>query len=243
MPLQTATRQHFADELARVEEQALGGLDLVVAQLDRTLEAIKHQDVELAALVVATDDVIDGRYLEVHQGLLTLLALQAPVAGDLRVLAALLHTMRSIERMGDQCVNIAKTVPLTGNEPPRQQEVVDLLLKMGTCAREEILQSKKAFAERDVDLAWDLVRADREINQANRQLFQLAISVGEDPEVREWATHMVMVGRAIERIGDNAVDIGEQTAFVVSGLFREFSDANRNGDNWARRKDDPRESS
>lgn len=238
MPLQPATRQHFADELAKVEEQALGGIDLVVTQLDRTMEAIRYQDVELAALVVASDDVIDGRYLEVHQGLLTLLALQAPVAGDLRVLAALLHTMRSIERMGDQCVNIAKTVPLTGHEPPREPEILDLLLKMGRCAREELLQAKRAFAERDVGLAWDLVRADREINQANRNLFQLAISVGEDPDVREWATHMVMVGRALERIGDNAVDIGEQTAFVVSGLFREFSDANREGEPWGPSTDD-----
>ncbi|MEI2701125.1 MAG: phosphate signaling complex protein PhoU [Baekduia sp.] len=225
MGLESATRQHFSDELARVEEQALGGLDLVAAQLDRTIDAIQHQDVELASLVVASDDVIDGRYLEVHQALLTLLALQAPVAGDLRVLAALLHTMRSIERMGDQCVNIAKTVPLTGNEPPRHAELVELLVRMGRAARAEVMQAKRSFADRDVDMAWDLVRTDREINGLNRQIFQLAIAVGENPDVREWATHMVMVGRAFERIGDNAVDIGEQTAFVVSGLFREFSDA------------------
>ena len=239
MSLGSATRQHFSDELARVEAQALGGLDLVVEQLDRTMEAIQHQDVELAALVVASDDVIDGRYLEVHQGLLTLLALQAPVAGDLRVLAALLHIMRNIERMGDQCVNIAKTVPLTGNEPPREQKLLDLLIRMGKSARTEVIQSKRAFAERDVDMAWDLVRTDREINRLNREIFQLAIAVGEDPDVREWATHMVMVGRAIERIGDNAVDIGEQTAFVVSGLFREFSDTRGEGAPQ-RRRDDPR---
>lgn len=231
------TRQHFTDELSRVEEQALGGLDLVADQIDRTLEAIQHQDVELAALVVASDDLIDGRYLEVHQGLLTLLALQAPVAGDLRLLAALLHVMRCIERMGDQCVNIAKTIPLTGHEPPRQQELIELLLKMGRAARAEVVQAKRAFAERDVDMAWDLVRADDEINDLNREIFHLAIDIGEDPEVREWATHMVMVGRALERIGDNAVDIGEQTAFVVSGLFQEFSEA-RNGGSFARRRTD-----
>ena len=87
------TRQHFAEELRRVEEQALGGLDLVTGQLDRVLEALEHQDVELAAMVIANDDLIDGRYLEVHQGLLSLFALQAPVAGDLRIVAALLHVM------------------------------------------------------------------------------------------------------------------------------------------------------
>ena len=112
---QGRTRQHFSDELARVEAQGLGGLDLVVQQLDRVMEALEHQDVELAAMVIGNDDLIDGRYLEVHQELLSLFALQAPVATDLRVVAAMLHVMKNLERMGDQCVNIAKTIPLTGH--------------------------------------------------------------------------------------------------------------------------------
>jgi phosphate transport system protein len=219
------TRQHFADELRRVEAQGLGGLDLVVQQLDRVLEALEHQDVELAAMVIANDDLIDGRYLEVHQGLLSLFALQAPVAGDLRIVAAMLHVMKNIERMGDQCVNIAKTIPLTGHEPPVREEVLERILRMGRAARTEVGQAKTAFATRDVDLAEDLVRQDRCINLLNREIFQLAIDVGTDSDTREWAMHMVMVARAIERIGDNAVDVGEQTAFVVTGLFREFSDS------------------
>jgi phosphate transport system protein len=218
-------RQHFHDELVRVEEQALGGLDLVNQQLDRVLEALEHQDVELAAMVIANDDLIDGRYLEVHQGLLALFALQAPVAGDLRIVAALLHVMKNIERMGDQCVNIAKTIPLTGHEPPVRTEVLERVLRMGRAARWEVTQAKTAFAARDVAMAEDLLEKDHEINALNREIFQLAIEVGTDPDTREWAMHMVMVARAIERIGDNAVDVGEQTAFVVTGLFREFSDS------------------
>jgi phosphate transport system protein len=219
------TRQHFAEELRRVEAQGLGGMDLVVAQLDRVLEALEHQDVELAGMVIGNDDLIDGRYLEVHQGLLSLFALQAPVAGDLRIVAAMLHVMKNIERMGDQCVNIAKTIPLTGHEPPVREEVLERILRMGRAARTEVAQAKTAFATRDVALAEDLVRQDRCINMLNREIFQLAIDVGTDPDTREWAMHMVMVARAIERIGDNAVDVGEQTAFVVTGLFREFSDS------------------
>jgi phosphate transport system protein len=221
------TRQHFAGELEQVEAAALGGLDLVVAQLDRVLEALEHQDVELAAMVVANDDLIDGRYLEVHQAILSLLALQAPVAGDLRVVAALLHVIHHLERMGDQCVNIAKLIPLSGHEPPVRGEVLARLLRMGRCARSQVVQAKRAFASRDVGLAEDLVRQDLEINALNREIFQLAIDVGTDPDTREWAMHMTLVARAIERIGDNAVDIGEQTAFVVTGLFREFSDSSR----------------
>src|SRR3981189_3374896 len=109
--------------MTQLEAAALGGLDIVVEQLDRTLEALEHVDVELAALVVNDDDRVDGRYLEVHQGVLSLLALQAPVAGDLRLVAALLHTIKHIERMGDQCVNIAKMIPLSGNEPPVHGEM------------------------------------------------------------------------------------------------------------------------
>jgi phosphate transport system protein len=218
-------RAHFQDQLKALEQNALGGLDLIVEQLDRVLEALRHQDVELAQMVIADDDRVDGRYLEVHQGILSLLALQAPVAGDLRLVAALLHLIKHIERMGDQCVNIAKMIPLSGYEPPVQPEMLDALAKMGAHARSEVVQSKAAFAERDVELAEDLVRQDREINRLNREIFRTAIEVGEDLDTREWAMHMTLVARALERIGDNAVDIGEQVAFVVTGLFREFSDS------------------
>jgi phosphate transport system protein len=133
--------------------------------------------------------------------------------------------IKHVERMGDQCVNIAKLIPLTGNEPPVREEVRDALLKMGAYARSEVTQSKAAFANRDIGLAEDLVRQDRDINRMNREVFRMALEIGDDPDVREWAMTMVLVARALERIGDNAVDIGEQVAFVVTGLFREFTDA------------------
>jgi phosphate transport system protein len=218
-------RLHFQEELARLEEQALGALDLVVATLDRTLEALHHRDIELAAIVIADDDRIDGRYLEVHQGILSLLALQAPVASDLRVVAALLHVIKHAERMGDQCVNIAKLLPITGHEPPVDEQILSNVEKMGALARSEVGQAKQAFLLRDVALAEDLVRQDEEINQLNKACFHRAVEIGNDPDVREWAMTMMLVARAMERIGDNAVDVGEQVAFVVSGLFREFSDA------------------
>jgi phosphate transport system protein len=218
-------RQHFHTELTELESHALGGLDLVVEQLDRVMEALQHQDVELATIVILDDDRLDGRYLEVHQGILSLLARQAPVAGDLRLVAALLHVIMHVERMGDQCVNIAKLIPLSGHEPPVRAEVLQRLLRMGTLARSEVTQAKKAFRSRDVALAEDLVRQDQEVNRLQRDVFRMAIEVGDDPDTREWAMHMTLVARALERIGDNAVDVGEQTAFVVTGLFREFSDS------------------
>jgi phosphate transport system protein len=218
-------RVHFQDELRALEAQALGALDMVVATLDRTLEALEHHDIELAAIVVHDDDRIDGRYLEVHQGILSLLALQAPVASDLRTVAALLHVIKHAERMGDQCVNIAKVMPLVGHDPPSDEALLERIFKMGRLARSEVAQAKQAFTLRDVSLAQDLVRQDEEINALNREVFRLAVEVGTDEDRREWAMTMMLVARALERIGDNAVDIGEQVAFVVTGLFREFSDA------------------
>jgi phosphate transport system protein len=223
--LPATTRTHFQDELQALEKQALGGLDMVVTALDRALETVQHQDIELASMVIADDDRIDGRYMEVHQGVLSLLALQAPVATDLRLVAAILHLIKHIERMGDQCVNMAKLVPLAGHEPPLDERVLDTIQRMGAQARQQVIQCGQAFERRDPALARDLVRQDDEIDRLNRDLFKLALEIGDDADRREWAMHMMLVGRCIERIGDNAVDIGEQTAFVVTGLFREFEDA------------------
>ena len=218
-------RLKYQQDLADLEGAVLGGIDLVLGQVDRVIECLEHQDGELASFIIADDDRIDGRYLEVHQGILSMLALQAPVAEDLRLVAALLHIIKHIERMGDQCVNIAKLLPLSGHEPPRSSEIVSRLQQMGQFARSEVLQCRAALAARDVELAEDLVARDREVNRLQREIFRLALDAGDDYDTREWAMHMTLVARAFERIGDNAVDIGEQVAFVVTGLFREFSDS------------------
>src|SRR5437763_8726660 len=218
-------RHSYREALRDLEKQALGGLDLVIQALDRSLQSVTYQDVELAGMVVADDDRIDGRYLEVHQGVLSLLARQAPVASDLRILAALLHTIRCVERMGDQCVNIAKLVPLSGYESPKDKDILDAIERMGRHARSQVGQAQEAFATRNVELAQDIVRQDREINRLQRMIFRRAVEIGDNVEEREWAMYMILVARALERVGDNTVEIAEQVAFVVTGLFREVSDS------------------
>jgi phosphate transport system protein len=220
-----SVRVYYQEELENLEASALGGLDMVNVALARTMEAIEHQDVELAQVVINDDDRIDGRYLEVHQSLITLLATQSPVATDLRLISSLLHVLKSIERMGDQCVNVCKVIPLSGTEAPADPEMVKLILAMGGHTRTLITQSKRAFEERNVEMARDLVRRDDVVDNLNRECFHLALEIGDDADRREWAMTMLLAARAIERIADNAVDIGEQVAFVVTGLFREFEDA------------------
>jgi phosphate transport system protein len=218
-------RIHYQEELEKLETRALEGLDLVGKALERTIEAVQHQDTELAELVIADDDVIDGRYLELHQSILTLLATQAPVATDLRLISALLHVLKNIERMGDQCVNIAKVLPIAGHDPPADERILKNIYTMGKQVGTQISQAKRAFADRDVDLARDLVRQDDVVDNLNKECFHIALEIGDDHDRREWAMTMILVTRALERIGDNTVDVGEQVAFLVTGLFREFQDA------------------
>jgi len=220
-----SVRVYYQEELEHLEASALEGLDMVSTALTRTMEAVEHQDIELAQVVINDDDRIDGRYLEVHQSLITLLATQSPVATDLRLISALLHVLKSIERMGDQCVNICKVIPLSGNEAPADPEMVKLILTMGSHTRALIAQAKRAFEDRDVEMARDLVRRDDAVDDLNRKCFHMALEIGDDADKREWAMTMLLAARAIERVADNAVDIGEQVAFVVTGLFREFEDA------------------
>ena len=189
------------------------------------MEAVEHQDIELAELVIADDDRIDGRYLEVHQAILTLLATQAPVATDLRLISALLHVMKSIERMGDQCVNIAKLIPLAGHDPPARSRRCSSGSYDGQAGAREIPQAKQAFAARDVELARGPGPPGRRRRQPQPGVLPARARDRRRPRPARVGDDDDAVARALERIGDNAVDIGEQVAFVVTGLFGEFEDA------------------
>src|SRR6478752_5476616 len=141
----TEGRLRLRDEIRAVENHALSGMEIVADQLDRTLRVIVDRDFELADMVIADDDRIDGRFLEVHQEILTLIARQAPVATDLRLLAALLDVIRRIERMGDQCVNICKVLLLAPPAPTDDLGMTERILDMGRRARALAVDSSRTF--------------------------------------------------------------------------------------------------
>lgn len=226
----TEGRLHLRDEIRDLERHALGAMDLVADQIDRTMRVVVDRDFAMADMVIADDDRIDGRFIEVHSEILSLIARQAPVATDLRLLAALLDVIRRIERMGDQCVNICKVLLLAPEAPDDDLQLTDRILEMGRKARSLSLDSAKAFTARDAQSAEQLCKVDDQIDELNREVFQIAVALAGDPDAREWAMRMTQVSRAIERIGDNAVDIGEETAFVASGVYREFEDASHTSD-------------
>jgi phosphate transport system protein len=216
------TRHRFHEALTELEQKTLNGFELVIEQLDRALQSVGSRDVELAATVVADDDRINRRYREIHEDALALLARQTPVAGDLRLLAALLDIVRCVERMGDQCANIAKLVLLSGSEATTDTSILATIERMGVLVRSQVSQAERAFDTRDVELAREVVGRDSEVNSLDREVFIRAVEAGGDLDVREWAMFMILVARCLERIAENAVFIAEQTVFVVIGLFREL---------------------
>ena len=198
--------------------------ELVLRALRGALGALERQDVELADEVIAFDDEVDEAYVAIEEGIQSLLARQTPVAVDLRTVLAVLHVNLHLERMADYCVTVAKLTKLVADVPP-DPTLVEAFEEMGSRAEEMIRVALDSFADRDVDRAESLVELDELIDRANRRAVQQVIAIGGDEERREWGLRMIVVSRCLERIGDHAVDIGEQTAFLVSGEFREFTDA------------------
>jgi phosphate transport system protein len=215
------TLQQELDQLeAALQEEG----ELVLRALRGALGALERQDVELADEVIEFDDEVDEAYLNIEEGIQSLLARQTPVAIDLRTVLAVLHVNLHLERMADYCVTVAKLTKLVAGVPA-DETLVEAFEEMGSRAEEMIRVALDSFAERDVERAETLVELDELIDRANRRAVKQVIAIGGDEERREWGLRMIVVSRCLERIGDHAVDIGEQTAFLVTGEFREFTDA------------------
>jgi phosphate transport system protein len=220
----TETRQRFSEELRALENEVQQTASQAQLLLEQALQALLGGDLALCDQVVRGDDEVDVLYLDVERRILHLFALQTPVATDLRLLTALLHINLHLERVGDQAVNLAKIAKLVDGLP-QIPEVLRDLEEMGKIALGMVGTAMDALARRDVDLAETLPELDDPLDQLNREMMPKVLEVSGDKRMLEWGIRMYVVSRQIERIGDNAVDIGEQVAFLVTGQFREFTDA------------------
>jgi len=212
------------DTLDRLEAQLQEEGQRVLSALHGAVRALGEQDVELANEVIAFDDEIDRLFLEIQSGIQSTLALQNPVARDLRLLLAMLHVNLLLERSADGCVTIAKLTKLVSESTP-DPALNGVLVEMGDRAEEMLRVSLDAFAGRDLGAAESLVERDDLIDRANRRFVERLVDLMAEPELREWGLRMVVAARTIERIGDRAVDIGEQISYLLTAEFREFSDA------------------
>jgi phosphate transport system protein len=198
--------------------------ELVLRALRGAMEALEQRDPELADEVIAFDDEVDRQYVGIEEGIASLLARQAPAAGDLRLVLAMLHTNLHLERMADYCVTIAKLTKLVYGITP-DPKLIEAFQEMGVRDEEMIRSALDTFVNRDVAGAETLVDLDELVDRGNRRVVQHVLALGSNPALREWGLRMIIVSRCLERIGDHAVDIGEQTAYLVTGEFREFTDA------------------
>ncbi len=215
-------RTHFHQEMTELEQTLLGIADQAEQMVRMAVDAVCIPNMELAAQVVALDNQIDQTYLSVHNRWMALMALQQPMASDLRMMSVLLHLNTTLERMGDQCVNIAKMAQVTYGLP-RSDRIVAQIREMGDLVRPMIRTGVEALVRRDLDEARLLPAMDEPVDRLNRNMYKEVVECGGDHATLEWATRMMMVSRALERIGDQVVDIAEQTAFLLTGEMAEFT--------------------
>jgi phosphate transport system protein len=217
-------RTSFQDDLNLLETTLQEEGALVLRALRGALNALEQRDHELADEVIAFDNDVDDRYLRIEEGIQSLLARQTPVATDLRLVLAILHINLHLERMADYCVTIAKLSKLVPDVEPSPR-FIEGFEEMGSRCEEMIRIALDAFNDRDLARAEMLVELDELVDRANRRVVERILELGEAARMREYGLRMVLVSRALERIGDHAVDIGEQTAYLLTGEFREFTDA------------------
>lgn len=219
-----ATRRRYLAELQELETKiqvmSVAAQDMV----EQALRGLADNDQALFEPVIKADDEVDFHYLDIERRVVDLFALQTPVATDLRLLTALLHINHSLERVADMAVNLAK-VGILAYGLPRSEPVLNMILEMGGIALRMIGASMDAFALRDLDLAFTLPEMDEPVDRLNRGMITAILPLASDQRMLEWGMRMHVISRQIERMGDQAVDIAEQVAFLITGEFREFTDA------------------
>jgi phosphate transport system protein len=218
-------RASFQDELAALEAAIQEEGALVLRALRSALNALARGDDELADEVIGFDDEVDQRYLRIEEGVQSLLARQTPVAVDLRLVLAVLRINLHLERMADYSVTVAKLTKLMGDLHVADERILASIEDMGQRAEQMIRVAMDAFADRDLEKARSLNELDELIDRANRNATDDVLSLGDSPEEREYGLRMLVVSRCVERIGDHAVDIGEQVVYLVTGELRELTDA------------------
>src|SRR5215208_5118899 len=209
--------RRFHEELRALEDEVQRTGTQAQLLLEQALQALTRRDLAVCEAVIRGDDEVDQLYLDIERRILGLFALQTPVASDLRLLTALLYINLHLERIADQAVNLAKITKLAHGLPPNPK-VLQHLGEMGALALGMVGAAMHALAR-------SLPELDDPLDRLNRGMLQQVLAASDDQRMLEWGIRMYVVSRQIERVGDDAVDIAEQVAFLVTGEFREFTDA------------------
>ncbi len=217
----TEVRSNFHAAMNDLEVLLLDMAEKAEHQIVDAVDALAAGDANRAAEVRARDQEIDEVYLEVENRWHEVMAQHTPVASDLRLMSLILSCNHSIERIGDQAANIARLVEVT-NGLPTHETILLHIREMASVVGPMLRVAMESLTKRDLSLALRLPEMDEPVDALNRNMYKEVAGCGPDPELLEWAVRMMLVSRALERVGDRAVDIAEQVAFLLTGEFREF---------------------
>jgi phosphate transport system protein len=214
-------REQFHRGLQDVQDGVLEMGSMVDRQLERALQALIDRDIPLAEAIIRDDDEVNRTRFHIDNVCLSLLAQQAPMASDLRLIVAVLSMASELERMGDHAEGIARIVVMMQDEP-LVKPLVDIP-KMSTISRQMLKDALDAFVQRSVDDAYRVGRADSEVDELyDRVYLDLVAIMVKDPSTVEACTHLLWVAHNLERIADRATNIAERVVFTVTGLMPEM---------------------
>jgi len=209
-------RKSFHQELEELKEDVLKMGMLVEAAICRAVKSLAERDLELARRVIEEDDVVDDMQLAIEDRCLAMLALQQPMACDLRTVGTALKIVTDLERIGDHAVDIANvTIALQGQ--PLIKPLIDIP-RMANLAKKMIRDVLSAYVNRDVSLAYGLHPMEIEVDHLYQQVFrELLLIMMENPTTIRQATHLLFVAMYLERVADHATNVAEWVVYMVSG--------------------------
>src|SRR6202046_2016736 len=220
-------REAFAEDLLEIEQQLADGFEEVGRTLSAVAETILDPASQDATLLLAAANILRATSREVDARLVAVAALQAPVAGDLRLVLSLIQVAQHAALIANQFELISEQLyELDPNARDPQQTAGQLSL-MTELAGRQVHHAVQAFVARDGESDTELQREDDALDRLNRQVFEATYALDGDHGERELAMRYVLIARSLERIGDNAVDIAEQAVFLVTGQRQELNDASR----------------
>ncbi len=216
-------RESFQEQLSKLRNDILQMGNLVENAIDMAAVALVNQDLELAKKVLMDDDKIDQLQLTIESACLSLLALQQPMARDLRFIGTALKINSDLERMGDYARNICKVVLQIGSEP-FIKPLVDLP-RMAELAQQMVRENLTAFIKQDRDTAFEAALHDRDINKLYNDTFiELVGLMTGDARTIKQSMYLLFIARYLERIGDHATNLSEWIIYMITGERLELGD-------------------
>lgn len=216
----SSRRTEFDRDLQQLQDDLLGLGSMVEKAIAKAVDALKTRDLEMSRQVIREDDAIDMKRNELEERVVDLIAIQQPVASDLRTLIATLHISMELERIGDYAEGIGKIGLMMGDQPP-VKPLVDIP-RMTTKASAMLHAALDALVSRDLDKAHQVLADDDEVDALYDQVYrELLFLMVQDPKVIERATYLLWTAHDLERIADRATNISEQVVYLVTGKMVE----------------------